>query len=718
MKNNYFTFLFLLLSATSLAQIYQLPQSLGKPIKPIPIFGKPAVPTSGEECFCFEFHTDPNAWLNAYDALINSQYEQFFAFQRDAIEEEIEQRLNEDFPNYEQSVKELFRNEAAYDFENDYINDLRAPLPAMIETLSAQGQLIKDKRRLFQFVYGQNNHYDFAGLRHNTVLLENMPPEDAFQLYDQVYYPEEFNLINQAFSLQKRYTTLGSINNNNILADYLANQMWLHHRSYPDYQEIQQISAYLIYYANSNQPGPYITTPGLFDGLDYYSYNEFYFLSDNIIDQMVQDNYTGEGPSYTNKQIDDLMYIYSTEQENIGLATYDFLQENTNLIPASANYLSSSAYSSFSISNVIDVISNFQSGERLLPWAHTYGENVSGQSLDRPDRIFYMQWDNDGLSAGYNTISHLLEGLSNIPGNYNDGNFIVNIFEQNIPGFTFNSEINYGLLFDFDYTAGGISIEFSPYALEHIIGDLEHFDGEYGWDLFIDTFKIEALIALSGGGQVYFNENIIKDPSFVGTQIDCVLNALINSQNNIWKQVTEAFTPNDSEYRLKFTTYNNPNDLANARTALPDANGIIEIRFNLGNISSGSLEIANDILHEAFHAELHRIHFSNNEPPNSLPADQFAWFEQLWDYYTNDNENYTAANSEHFFMAQYLIDPIAIGLREFDSFAQSLDSYKFLAWSGLDSFGLSANYITQNELDNLAVQYQNVFNDNNEPPCN
>lgn len=229
-------------------------------------------------------------------------------------------------------------------------------------------------------------------------------------------------------------------------------------------------------------------------------------------------------------------------------------------------------------------------------------------------------------------------------------------------------------------------------------------------------FTENALEALENGGDVDFENRIIKDPSFIGTQIDCVLNSLTQNDNNIWRRVSKAFTPNDSEYRIRFTTYNDPDDTANARTGLPGNDNIINIRFNLGNISSGSLEIATDILHETFHAELHRIHLTDNAPPNSLPQEQFDWFEQLWIFYSqsNNTDNGTASDSEHFFISQYLINPIAMGLQEFDSFSQPLNNYEFPAWSGLNDFGLSANYINHSELNKLA----NVLNDNNEPPCN
>jgi len=58
-----------------------------------------------------------------------------------------------------------------------------------------------------------------------------------------------------------------------------------------------------------------------------------------------------------------------------------------------------------------------------------------------------------------------------------------------------------------------MDILFSPYALSHIIGDLEHADGVYGWDLFVDHFNVEALETISNGGYVSFEERINVESS-------------------------------------------------------------------------------------------------------------------------------------------------------------------------------------------------------------
>lgn len=688
MKNNYFTYLLVLLSATSIAQIHQLPSSTGSKVKPRPIFGKPAVPTSGEECFCFEFHTDPNAWLNAYDALINSQYEQFFAFQRDAIKEEIEQRLNVDFPNYEQAVKELFRSEATYGFENNYINNLSDPMPSQIEEALSIGQQSLDIAALFQQVRLNNASVNFEGLQYDGLLLDDMSVAQAINLQNN-FGAESSVLWTELSDLSATFNTLGAINFNNHLANYLANQMYLHHKAYPDYQEIQQISAYLIYYANTNAPGPYNNTPGLFDDLDYYTDGAFDSLSNGIIDQLLSTHNVGSSyPDFEyNSNLDELKYIYATSSGNLGEIAYSVLEDFPSLIPVSADFMQSENYSSFSVHNVENILENFQSGDRLLPWAHTYGENISGQSLDRPDRIFYMQWDNDGISAGYNTISHLLEGLSNIPNNFDDGISIKSFIQQNVPGLGLPNDIDYGLLFDFDYTAGGISIEFSPYALEHIIGDLEHFDGAYGWDLFIDPFKVEALIALSNSGFVSFEDQVINN--MTGKAL-CIYNMLKDNSTS-FKNMIKKF---DGEFPVSHLTFginnNLPSDNYGITKPPTNFNTIIEMsNTQLANISDLGGAVA--FVHEVIHAEIFRKMLSaaqlgNLDPVNMTQDEQVAYvlslrenFPGIYDYYIDRYQ----PTWNHNLMAQHYLSTIADAIEEFDDFELNRQVYEDISWAGL-----------------------------------
>jgi hypothetical protein len=235
------------------------------------------------------------------------------------------------------------------------------------------------------------------------------------------------------------------------------------------------------------------------------------------------------------------------------------------------------------------------------------------------------------------------------------------------------------------------------------------------------NFAKAAIDAWMEDGEVDFQNEIIKDPSFIGTKADCVLNTLISTNNNLFKKTSQAFTGNRSKFKIKFITYMETTDVADARTPLPDENGIIEIRFNMAQVSnSNAIDLARIIFHETIHAELHRIKLTNNAGPNPLPQAQYNWYIEMWKYYENifeGNQNSTATASEHNYMALHQINNIAQGLRQFDQNTHPLENYKYFAWTGLEYYGEQNKYITEAELSALAHLTTIVNTDNHINPC-
>lgn len=251
--------------------------------------------------------------------------------------------------------------------------------------------------------------------------------------------------------------------------------------------------------------------------------------------------------------------------------------------------------------------------------------------------------------------------------------------------------------------------------------DLLTFNQDHKDEEGTDDFSDAASNVFEDHGEVDFDNKILKDSSFVGTKMDCVLEELISTGNNLFKQTSEAFTGNNSKYNILFTTYNSTlNNHKNAQTPLPDSSGIIEIQFNLssGIQNEDAVIIAETTLHETIHAELHRIKLSNNAGPNPLPSNRYKWYLDLWNALDAGESTFGASNAEHYFMAYFLINPIATGVREFDNNSHNIDNYKYFAWGGLEKFGKKGGYITQEELDDLQELSEIVLSDNNFSPCN
>ena len=110
----------------------------------------------------------------------------------------------------------------------------------------------------------------------------------------------------------------------------------------------------------------------------------------------------------------------------------------------------------------------------------------------------------------------------------------------------------------------------------------------------------------------YFINKIIKDRTFVSTKADCALKKLLD-QTGYFKEVMDAFTNNNSEYKLKFEVKPVEEHGSDAHTSGPDENGIIAIRISPGAAQENVLHIAQNLLHEGVHAQLLGIVASGNK---------------------------------------------------------------------------------------------------------
>ena len=249
---------------------------------------------------------------------------------------------------------------------------------------------------------------------------------------------------------------------------------------------------------------------------------------------------------------------------------------------------------------------------------------------------------------------------------------------------------------------------------------VDNIDNEGNLDQDELTFLILAIqIIMSNSGEVDFENEIIKDSSFIGTKADCVLNELIATGNNVFKTVSEAFTQNNSKFKLRFKVEPN-NQGAEAVTPYPsDENGIIDILIAPSSANGNAIDLARIIFHESIHAELHRIQLTGNAGSNPLPQALYDWFMDMWEDYEGMyyNPGSVATAAEHYYMANQHTNNIAGGLREFDEFTHPLETYKGFAWTGLQSYGIQAQYVTQQQLNDYTDLSQIVYTDEHDNPC-
>ncbi|WP_417238359.1 hypothetical protein, partial [Bizionia sp.] len=230
------------------------------------------------------------------------------------------------------------------------------------------------------------------------------------------------------------------------------------------------------------------------------------------------------------------------------------------------------------------------------------------------------------------------------------------------------------------------------------------------------AFAATALVAEMEDGEVDFENEIIKHPSIVGTRAECVVDELISEGNNLFKTVSEAFTNNDSEFRIVFMVADSPSN-SPAHTPMPEDTGLIYIKIDPDYVNGNAIDLASIIMHETIHAELHRIFIAGKQGPNPMPQNLFNWYLKLWNFYNNGNQNDTATAAEHNYMAAHYIDNIAQGIREFDQNAQSIEHYKGFSWEGLSSYGVEAGYISNQEFGEFLVLSSIVYSDNHINSC-
>ncbi|MDO6471001.1 hypothetical protein [Maribacter sp. 1_MG-2023] len=227
-------------------------------------------------------------------------------------------------------------------------------------------------------------------------------------------------------------------------------------------------------------------------------------------------------------------------------------------------------------------------------------------------------------------------------------------------------------------------------------------------------FVLMAVDALVNGGSVDVDDRIIRDKSFVNSKANCVLDILLK-QTGYFKEVMDAFTNNNSEYKLKFTT-GPVRDGADAQTSTPDANGIITITFRPASAEAKDLEIAGILLHEGVHAQLQRIIASGNNVKYNLTNDQYTWLIDLNKWWEGHSVM-PVETAQHDFMSVLYVNPIAEAVRKYDNYKHSKQNYMYFGWEGLYDEGSNRGLINMSQFNEFTRLAQIPLTDNHKTSC-
>ncbi|AUC74275.1 hypothetical protein [Olleya sp. Bg11-27] len=234
------------------------------------------------------------------------------------------------------------------------------------------------------------------------------------------------------------------------------------------------------------------------------------------------------------------------------------------------------------------------------------------------------------------------------------------------------------------------------------------------------AFAKAAAQAICEGGEVDFEDKIIKDSSFAGTKGDCVYELLKTTNNNLFKNVLETFTNGTAKYKLKLFVGGLQNNTNEAQTTFNQVTGMMEIRFSVSALTQSTLEIAGTIIHEGIHAELKRIIMNGNNGPNPLSQSHYDYLLSLLEFYENNGSSlFTLNNATHLYMVNLHLQPIAEAVRSLDDDLYPLSHYMWLALEGLETAANQANppIFTDAEIASFQSLVNIPLNDDQNQEC-
>lgn len=642
--------------------------------------GKPLY-IENNECYCF-YDFSYAQFLNQYYSLLDAERELWLNEQEEILLEEIEDRLNDNFNNFQDAREAFFEDFAGLDIQEQYIDDFRS--------INYQNRLEFDferKQRYSKFMVFNNREndlnrisnglqplYDYGQITYGNERLIDKP----YSFINSVlsHATTQFNDSNNLYE-QTLYEVIAinSIEDANTFSNYIVNLYIDDYNNITDlYIKIDLMTRYLIYHFSGDK-GP-IQVPAAF-------FNPYIYDIEAIFRNFIDDvNVNYPAPSIPQLSWEEAKINFVVD-EMTEQAT-DFINESPELKEPLGDYFEGNNYDTPSLIKMEALIDRALNGQYLtFPDHHLNSSNVSFQSEDRPYRIINVGLPNDGIGRGLYGISDVLAILSDLDINpWVEGHLIHQFLDANGIDLLANELFNYrdlDTLFDFTTAdAGYVKIIFSDYARDHILSPY-HGDDLYGTTIFTDTFKLQGLRAIVDGGYVDFDEQIVYNlPPCIGD----IIEQLKDSQNGLFSRVMNKFKGNNPipiNYNWMIEQDTNCSGISFAYTEPTIQNNGFAITSVCTNntTNSSNIGLASTIIHEGFHAYLVALYrFRDIDKEYISLISEFAN-----EYNNNPNDIHHAV-----FIKSDIINEIAIALEEFGNFQGynlTGEFYQDIAWSGL-----------------------------------
>ncbi|GAA4106238.1 hypothetical protein GCM10022393_00580 [Aquimarina addita] len=634
----------------------------------------------------------------------------------DIFEKEIEDRLNEDYDNFDDAALGLF-NETYSEFRskigiktvrNNYISNYRE-IRNRLSTVFPEAQVLNIRKNELS---SSSSKLGYLKLDDDTYLRDLT---STSQVNDKLnIVNDKLDDLNDSYAFPHKIITGLSIleKDDSSLREAIAQSYLNHFDSHGNFEDkIRLMQAYLI---ERGRVGP---TLGVYDPPilntdgSTQAYNEALAVGSN-------ESYS---PDYTDKEAIELFAINS-----LGETTANYLNVNINLKDEVLSYIGSTTYDKPEMNCTYFLFDTYFSGEQFNTIPSFYdpdGINFK-QNAFNPNLAVSFKLTPNALDEGFEGFGNVLYEFFKNPNVRKDykGKIISDIFfRNNINRSPSITDEQIGTLFEFTRTESrdrmyikfanniGSSLYPNGIAIGNILLGNEDFElamlmaqGNQELNDFLDAnnysedsvlFAKEAVEVLNNGGEVDFFSRVIKDLSFSSSKANCVYEKL-ESRSDSFKNIINNFkSPDPVSLDLLFTVSPIPNDAfgneINGQTYVPNQNGVIKITLNETNLDERTeLGLARTIIHEAIHADMHRhliailnngITFDNLTSTQLNELTESNRFPELFDAINLYGLNYY----QHELMTQRYLGVIAEALKDYDNASRSDGFYIDIAWEGL-----------------------------------
>jgi murein DD-endopeptidase MepM/ murein hydrolase activator NlpD len=479
----------------------------------------PTEEVENTDCYC---HYESDFWKyeEALEEQLAHERKKWLENQEKILKEQIEERFDKKYSSFKIAQQEFFKEFAGYEDQPWHIKRFKEDVDKKSATSRGERDHLQSNHVVIHKAF-ENIINIHRGLNPKHELGDLRFPNGR-RLDDRDYLSHLYNLMNyyhlgfytfyqEAVSKNNEYHNYRALHhgayiaeNNDEMALHIANAYIKDYNSRDLGERVDVMTRYLINHALGFNKVPYKISEGFFRGVPYNYYT---------VKKYAEKHKPKSKSVMPSMDFETAKTHFALGQMDSGVSytLRTFLFDDTKL------YLGLNKYNQASLTKLENYFKGLREGTYRGGTTGLKGSRTT-QNEDRPCRILSVRLSN-GKQTGWEGFGNLLHKTSKLwdgdanpkPGksvfNEIEGETIRKVISANgfqIPEGEFSNR-DLGRLFDFEYSSGNyLRIGFSNQLASQII-ECEHGDGNYGWSLFTDPLKIQALRDLLDGEEVDFS---------------------------------------------------------------------------------------------------------------------------------------------------------------------------------------------------------------------